>query len=150
MGSEPLVCKMPGCGGTLDVSHTFPIQAGCHSCTPCCGCSACGRVHSVNGGLMFRRLGEAIYLRNERLELLMEPKEFKPDTGYTTTANLYVCLADGEEEPGMPKMTTIEMGMTLGFDGMRAEMFLFRGEDGILYALHRGDVNFVEELAVAA
>ncbi len=135
---------MPNCGGTLG-DKTFPLQTGCYSTSPCRACSVCGRVHSYGGGLMFNRPGAALYLRDNKFELVMEPVGFNQGETYVSPGYLYVCL-DGKEEDGIPEMTDLGPETPLIFDGLNEnQMFRFHDECGIKYLLHRGDVNFIKK-----
>lgn len=141
---DSLVCKMSGCGGVIG-DGTVSLQTGCHSSSPCRACNKCGRVHSYDGYLMFNRPGAAVYLREDGLELVMEPKIFEPGKAYLNTGYLYVCL-ESKEEDGIPEMVNLGPDTPLIFDGMDVnQMFRFHDECGIKYLLHRGDVNCVEE-----
>ena len=142
--TDSLVCFMPDCDGILG-SETFPLQTGCSSFSPCRACTKCGRVHSYDGHLMFNRPGAALYLKDNRLELVMEPISFDVGTTYQSRGYLYVNL-EGKEEDGIPEMVNLEPDMPLIFDGINEDqMFRFHDECGIKYLLHRGDVNFIEK-----
>lgn len=140
-----LVCKMPDCGGMLG-NETISLQTGCYSCSPCRACSKCGRVHSYDGFLMFNRTGEAVYLREDGLELVFEPMSFEVGKSYLNTGYLYVSIEGKEEDNYDPEMVDLGPDTPLVFDGMDTnKVFRFHDECGIKYLLHRGDVNCVEE-----
>lgn len=143
--TDPLVCKMPECGGMLG-DGTISLQTGCDMSSLCRACDKCGRVHSYDGFLMFNRPGSAVYLRNGSLEHIMEPITFDIGNKYKSTGYLYVCL-EGKEEDGIPEMVDLGPDTPLVYDGLDENgMFRFHDECGIKYLLHRGDVNFVEAL----
>lgn len=142
--TDSLVCKMPNCGGMLG-NETYPLQTGCFSFSSCRACSKCGRVHSYDGFLMFNRPGAAVYLREDGLELVLEPVNFEVGKTYLNTGYLYVSL-EGKEEDDYPERVNLEPDTQLVFDGMDTnQMFLFHDESGTKYLLHRGDVNCIEE-----
>jgi hypothetical protein len=146
--ADPVICKMPDCGGEIDLKKYVTLQTGCNSYSSFYPCDKCGRIHSSDGDLIFNRPGAAVYRREDgSIDLVMEPISFDPGKTYVTNGYLYI-WPENEETDGSEASDPIELkvGTSLIFDNMDGETFCFHGEDGTGYRLHRGDVNSVKEV----
>lgn len=92
---------------------------------------------------MFMRQGHALFLREDGIEHVLEPKEFQLGDQYRTQGWLFVCPADQPEVDGLPNLVDLPAGELITFEGMVGEAYQFRSSAGSAYILYRGDVNFI-------
>ena len=145
-------CKMPGCGGVIDIDKGIVLQTGCDSYTTFYACDKCGRVHSYEGELIFNRPGAAAYRREDGSLELVESisfevdKTFVPGKKYRTTAHVDVCLEGPDGECVAADLVEPVNGTILIFDSIDGDKYRFHVEDGTEYHLHANDLDKIEEV----
>lgn len=147
--AEEVKCKMEGCDGKIDLEKKVILQTGCSSSSLFFACGACGRVHSVNGDLIFNRPGASIYLREDGFVDYVNEASFEIGKKYRTNRPLYVCIepADLQDEvDDDPEWVDLGEETHLVFDGMSEDqMYRFHDESGIKYRLDLGDAVGVDK-----
>lgn len=149
-------CKVPGCGGGLDVENEHALGKLFHqtrsTCSvpviPALACDTCGRVHFLNSGVpVFTKCGQATYLSPDGEEILfvevhttlVEGGDYVPDPVsfpiYRSVQNI---------SGGKRRWAWLTPEMILTFLEQQGRYFLFQTGE-IVWRLRRADINHLQE-----